>query len=263
MIADAHCDVLAPDSEFDAGSLEKRGVSLMGCAIFEGRTPALDFIQTQLEIYKTLPLHEGKRRILTLEGMSVVYRWPALFEEITETGLRCAAPVWNGENRFGGGADCRIGLTDFGKRSVRELEKRGVSVDLAHMCSETFRDTMKILRSRPLISHTDCARLCPHRRNLTDEQIRAIIASDGFIGVTGYPPFLGGVSAAAHIRHICELGGERNVGFGSDIGMTDGAVGPAFYEEATAELIGSGATAEQIERIGYENFRRFLDDGTD
>ena len=62
--------------------------------------------------------------------------------------------------------------------------------------------------------------LCRHFRNLTDEQIRAMVKRGGWIGVNFYPSFLSESGEASvsticdHIDYMCQLGAEKNVGFG-------------------------------------------------
>ena len=72
----------------------------------------------------------------------------------------------------------------------------------------------------PMASHSCAMSLCRHFRNLTDEQIRAMVKRGGWIGVNFYPSFLSESGEASvsticdHIDYMCQLGAEKNVGFG-------------------------------------------------
>ena len=73
-----------------------------------------------------------------------------------------------------------------------------------------------------MASHSCCRALCDHPRNLTDEQLRLMIREGSYVGMNFYPWFLSNEGKAdlqrvvEHIDHICQLGGEKIVGFGSD-----------------------------------------------
>jgi len=76
------------------------------------------------------------------------------------------------------------GLTDLGRQIIAEMNRLGVIIDLSHSSDNTVDEVLKIA-SAPVIASHSCARsLCNHRRNLTDNQIKAIAASGGLIGVT-------------------------------------------------------------------------------
>jgi membrane dipeptidase len=76
------------------------------------------------------------------------------------------------------------GLTDIGREMVSEMNRLGVIVDLSHSSDRTVEAVLE-MTSKPVIASHSCARaLCNHRRNLTDDQIKAIARSGGIVGVT-------------------------------------------------------------------------------
>jgi len=82
------------------------------------------------------------------------------------------------------------GLTAFGEEVVREMNRLGMIVDVSHVHERTFWDVTRV-STRPFIaSHSCAAALCPVGRNLNDDQLRAIAASGGLVGVNFYPGFL-------------------------------------------------------------------------
>ncbi len=82
------------------------------------------------------------------------------------------------------------GLTPFGEEVVREMNRLGMIVDVSHVHERTFWDVTRVA-TRPFIaSHSCAAALCPVGRNLTDDQLRAVAASGGLVGVNFYPGFL-------------------------------------------------------------------------
>ncbi|MBR3494891.1 MAG: dipeptidase [Clostridia bacterium] len=150
-------------------------------------------------------------------GLHTVREWRA-------KGIRMAALVWNNPNAIGFPAkgSSTDGLTAYGLSVVREMQRCGIAVDTSHLNEAGFWDILRRTDVPPLASHSCCRGLCDHFRNLTDEQLKALIRSGGYVGVNFYPWFLskdGRADAdrvAEHIDHICQLGGTENVGFGSD-----------------------------------------------
>ncbi|HVP15080.1 MAG TPA: dipeptidase [Terriglobales bacterium] len=82
------------------------------------------------------------------------------------------------------------GLTAFGREVVRAMESLGMIVDVSHVHETTFWDVTRVARKPFIASHSCCSALCPLPRNLTDDQIRAIAASGGMVGISFSPGFL-------------------------------------------------------------------------
>jgi membrane dipeptidase len=82
------------------------------------------------------------------------------------------------------------GLTDFGRQVVQRMNQLGMIIDVSHAGDQTFRDVIK-MTTRPIIaSHSSVYSLVPHRRNLKDEQIKAIAKNGGVIQVNFNPGFI-------------------------------------------------------------------------
>jgi membrane dipeptidase len=82
------------------------------------------------------------------------------------------------------------GLTDFGKEIVRMMNQLGMLIDLSHVGEQTFRDAIATTTKPVLVSHSCVYSLCPHRRNLKDEQIKAVAKNGGVIHLNFYSGFL-------------------------------------------------------------------------
>jgi membrane dipeptidase len=85
------------------------------------------------------------------------------------------------------------GLSPFGREVVAEMNRMGMMIDLSHASDQTFWDCIQASKAPVIASHSCCRALCPHRRNLTDEMLKAIGEKDGYVGINLYPVF---VSAA-------------------------------------------------------------------
>ncbi|MCB0016087.1 MAG: dipeptidase, partial [Anaerolineales bacterium] len=164
-------------------------------------------------------------------------------------GLRSLGPVWSRPTIWGEGVpfrypstgDIGAGLTEDGKRLVKRCGEMGVMIDLSHLNEKGFWDVAE-LSPKPLVAtHSNAYELCPHARNLTDEQLDAVKASDGMVGLNFAAGFLradGQMRAdvplgqmIAHLDHMIGRMGEDHVGLGSDF---DGAVIP----EAIGDVAG-------------------------
>ncbi len=119
------------------------------------------------------------------------------------------------------------GLTAFGREVVRQMNRLGMVIDVSHISDKAFFDIMEITDSPIIASHSNSRRLCNHPRNLSDDQIRAISANGGVIGVNLFPVFLNDKGSAsirdviAHIEYIAALAGIEHVGIGSDFDGID------------------------------------------
>ena len=82
------------------------------------------------------------------------------------------------------------GLNDFGKQVVKRMNELGMLVDLSHVGEQTFWDAINTTTKPVLVSHSCVYNICPHRRNLKDEQIRAIGKNGGVIHLNFYSGFL-------------------------------------------------------------------------
>ena len=82
------------------------------------------------------------------------------------------------------------GLSPFGKEVVAEMNELGMMIDLSHASDETFWDCIRLSTAPVIATHSCCRALCGHRRNLTDEMLRALGEADGYVGINFCPSFL-------------------------------------------------------------------------
>jgi membrane dipeptidase len=166
----------------------------------------------------------------------------------------------------GKGEDPDQGLTAFGRDVVRECERLGVIVDLAHINRRGFFDALGVMTRAPMVTHTGVAGVTPHWRNLDDEQLRAVAERGGAVGIIFARRFLGGASIDAvvdHLLHVVKVAGDDVPALGSDF---DGFVIPpvgledvACLPNLTAALSRRGVPLRTIEKILGGNVMRVLD----
>ena len=156
-----------------------------------------------------------------MEGADPI-RHPQELARWVERGVRFVGIAWNTPNRYAGGTRDDTGLTDAGRRLLEEMTARGVVPDLSHLNARAFDDVLAQHAGLVVASHSNAAALRPHRRNLTDAQIRAIGARGGLVGIVLYAPFLGEGEVTfdtvfRHVDHVMGLVGPDHVGLGSDL----------------------------------------------
>lgn len=120
-----------------------------------------------------------------------------------ELGVRYMTLTWNNTHDWAD-ACCSPprhgGLTEFGRAVVREMNRLGMLVDVSHLSDAAFWHVIDT-SDAPVIASHSCARaLTDHPRNLTDDQLRAIAASGGWIGVNFFPAFLDDRYSAEYFR---------------------------------------------------------------
>ncbi len=168
--------------------------------------------------------NKGAYSILAIEGGEALGGCLDAVLMYYKLGVRLITLTWNYTNELGGGItdESGGGLTEFGRRAVEMMESIGIVVDVSHLSERGFFDVCEIARYPFVASHSCVRSLCSHKRNLSDEQIRAIIGKRGCIGVNFFPDFLSDSKICTadeiyrHIEYILDLRGEDCVGLGSD-----------------------------------------------
>lgn len=179
-------------------------------------------------------------------------------------GLRSIGPVWSRPTIFGHGVpfafpsspDTGPGLTDAGKRLVRECNQLGIMIDLSHMNEAGFNDVAALSHAPLVATHSNAHAICPSSRNLTDRQLAVIRDSGGMVGLNYAVGFLnsdgkkdasrGWDAMLRHLDHLISVLGEDHVGLGSDF---DGA-------EITAvlgDVAGLPRLVDALRQHGYDD----------
>jgi len=215
---------------------------------------------------------EGKLAIiLSMEGAEGLEEDFSVLRMLYRLGLRMVGIAWSRRNRAADGVTEEgpdEGLTPYGVELVGELNRLGIIIDVSHLAPKGVAQVLKLSKHPVVASHSNAYALCPHYRNLTDAQIKAIAEKGGVIGVNFVPRFLSPRPEKAsiedvldHIDYIARLGGIDCVGLGSDFdGFTDPP--PKGLEDATCfpriadGLLRRGYSEDAVEKIMGGNFLR-------
>ncbi|WP_062350353.1 dipeptidase [Bacillus kwashiorkori] len=160
---------------------------------------------------------------LTLEGVDPIGNDLTKLRILYQLGVLSVGLTWNQANLAadGVGEPRAGGLTELGKEIVKLNNQYKVFTDVSHLSEKGFWDVME-LADFPIASHSNSKTICNHRRNLTDEQAKALFQKGGLIHVVYNPPFIKEQGKASiddlikHIDHFCLLGGIKQIGLGSD-----------------------------------------------
>jgi microsomal dipeptidase-like Zn-dependent dipeptidase len=202
--------------------------------------------------------------ILGLEGSHALSGDLRNVDVLKDAGFRMMAPTHFFDTDVGGSAHgvTKGGLTDKGREWVRVLEDRKVLIDLAHASPQTIDDVLALARRPVVVSHTGVRGTCDNRRNLGDDQLRAVAGTGGVIGIGFWDTAVCGGDAHAIARaivHAVRVAGPEHVGLGSDF---DGAVTTPFdatgLPQVTQALLDAGMSEDDVARVMGGNVVRLL-----
>ncbi len=137
-----------------------------------------------------------------------------------DLGVRQMLLAYNKDNRASGGCmEGNIGLTDFGKAVIAEMNRVGMVLDVSHIGYRATIEAFEASTAPVIFSHSNPKGLREHARNISDEQIKACAKTGGVIGINGIGDFLGGTSSelfVENIEYVINLVGPEHVGIGLD-----------------------------------------------
>jgi len=177
---------------------------------------------------------EENRHVLYLtgNGVPIPQEWVSLEEELRyirvffQLGIRMMHLTYNRRNVIGDGCGepANGGLSDFGRAVVKEMNRVGVIVDIAHSGWQTSLEAAKISERPMVASHSTAASIHEHFRAKPDNVIKAIADTGGYIGICCIPRFLGGAGNVGvmmkHIDYVVKKFGVEHVGIGTDVAYT-------------------------------------------
>lgn len=241
---------------------------------------------------------QGKIAVFyNLQNSTPVEADPSQIAALRRRGVTSIQLTYNDQNRSGAG--CFVeddkGITPFGAEMIARLEAERVLVDLSHAGMATMASAVAASKRPLIVSHTACKALWNHRRNTTDENMRAVARKGGLVGVTQIRTFLTDRRTDNlsiyfdHIDHAVKVAGVEHVCIGSDrdhrvvpdtpeelqtllkeegsqIQPADwplylqGLNGPRRMEVVRAELGKRGYRAADVDRLTGENVRRLYRD---
>jgi membrane dipeptidase len=153
---------------------------------FMRSSPDLEQARTADDIER---VHQSGRIacLLGVEGGHMIENSPAALRVFYELGARYMTLThWDNIDWADAATDRpeHYGLTEFGKRVVREMNRLGMFADISHVSPNTMRDTLHVSRAPVIFSHSDAFAIDPHPRCVPDDVLRLVPANGGVVHVS-------------------------------------------------------------------------------
>jgi membrane dipeptidase len=205
-----------------------------------------------------------------LDRLDVLAGLGARYLTLTHNGHNALGDAAIPRPDLGDGASLHGGLSEFGRAAIGRLNALGMLVDVSHTSKATMMEAISLSRSPVVATHASIHALCPHPRNLDDEQLDALAETGGVVQITAVPAFLranakeaevGLADFADHIDYAVRRIGIAHVGISSDF---DGGGGFRGWHDAaespniTAELLRRGYDEAAVASLWGGNFLRAL-----
>lgn len=252
LICDTHADTLftvamRPENkrEVTLDTLKKGNVALQTLAMFVGGKSDIESVRSCFsrmyaaladfkqngwkQVLSPKEAKEGETAfLLSVEGCDLLRDGIEIIDQWYDMGVRMAALTWNHPNVVATPAcvNDTDKLTPFGLQVCEKLARKKMAIDVSHLNEGGFYHLLE-KGYVPLASHSCCRKLCDHKRNLTDHQLKMLFEVGGYVGVNFYGRFLTADgtctldTVADHLSHMMDMGGEGKVGFGSDFDGCD------------------------------------------
>ena len=231
----------------------------------------MDIAYTPADLYRLKT--EGKKAVLLgIENGYAIGKDLANIERYRHRGVVYMTLCHNGNNDICGSArynDEYLGVSEFGAKVIKEMNRVGMIVDISHAGEKSFYDALTISQKPIVASHSSARALCDHPRNLNDDQLKALAAKGGVAQVTLYHGFLRKegtatiIDAIEHLNHMVDIMGIEHVGIGTDFDGDGGVIGCASASELinfTRYLLSARYSEEDIRRIWSGNFLRVMEE---
>ncbi|MDE0104188.1 MAG: dipeptidase [Bryobacterales bacterium] len=217
--------------------------------------------------------------LLGVEGGHMIAGSLAVLRSLYRLGARYLTLTHSRDTAWAGssGSEGNRGLSEFGRSVVAEMNRLGMMVDISHVSDQTFWDTLAASTAPVIASHSSARAIAPHKRNLSDEMIRALAESGGVVHINYYNVFLDGDYARRsqqwnaanpsgpgftgpartraklaaigrppldklldHFDHAVEVAGIEAVGLGSDFDGVDGELPEGMEDISMVPNIADG-----------------------
>lgn len=240
-------------------------------AIFvkDGTCRPFDYYKNVLDNFKSELKNKPQNLtpLFTVENGIIIENDLSRIEVMHNDGIKALTLTWNGENQIAGGADTDIGLKNFGKEVILQLNRHNIMTDLSHLNKKSFYAVLE-LADIPIVTHSCLQMVCKHKRNIDDNQLKALVQKGGIFGLCFYHVFLGDGDVFENIYknvfHILDLGYEDYLSVGSDFDgadMNEGLKDISFVPKLYKYLKFRNINDNILNKIFFENAYRFFKKG--
>ena len=266
-----------PFKEYHLDNLEKGNVkggiwvvySDSDFDVYSAYQKALQAFEPYKNKYDVVLGLEGLRNVKTIEE----------FKKLYDLGVRHSSLTWNEENHLATGVagSADRGLTDLGKKFLDFMNEKNMIVDVSHLNVKSFFDVTDYTQKNIIASHSNAYTLCPHRRNLNDDQLKRLKEVDGYVGVVTARNFVSSddsrktvAGLVDHIEYIAKFIGMDHVMLGLDMmdylddfndhnSNLDDLATHKDANNVVDEMRRRGFKEEDIENVTHKNYFRLLE----
>jgi len=174
-------------------------------------------VHNSKELKKAVKQHK-MAAMIGVEGGHMIEDRLDYIDSLAKRGMNYLTLTWNNSTSWATSARDEVtkkdslkhlGLTDYGKQIVKHLNELGVMVDVSHVGEQTFYDVIATSTKPVIASHSCAYSLDPSRRNMKDDQLKALAKNGGVVCVNFYSGFVDStytpkVAAFLH-QHKAEL----------------------------------------------------------
>jgi membrane dipeptidase len=226
-----------------------------------------DYPETFLIVRRHSDLARSKREnklgiMLGFQQTAFLEQEPDRIDTFRSLGVRIMQLTYNKRGKFGDGClePANAGLTEAGLNAIRLMNRLGVAVDLSHSGYRTASDAIAKSAKPVLISHSGCAAVYAHPRNVPDEILKALADRGGYFGVYLMPYLVASPTVPTrehvltHLMHAINVCGADHVGIGSDGGIQKVVLTAgqnAAFEQNMASRKAAGIAAPGEDRYPY------------
>lgn len=202
--------------------------------------------------------------LLAIEGAHALESDPANLTRLFEAGYRMIGLTHFFDNDYAGSAHgvARGGLTPLGRDTIREMERLGITLDLAHLAPAAIDEALDLATKPVVFSHGGVRGTCDNQRNLSDAHVKRIAEGGGVIGIGYWDWAACGTTPADIARaivYVAALVGPAHVGFGSDYdGGTTVGFDTSELAVLTQALLDEGLGEAAVRQVLGDNVRRVL-----
>lgn len=186
-------------------------------------------LDTLLHVTRVEDIARAKKQgklgiIFHFQNTQPLERDAGLVEVYYRLGVRMIQLTYNLKNWVGDGCDelTDAGLSAFGRQVIREMNRVGMVVDLSHTGYRTTMEAIDVSEATVVFSHSGAKAVHDSARNLRDDQIKAVAAKGGVVGLNGFPAFVSKRrwptvdDLVDHAAHIADLVGPEHLSVGID-----------------------------------------------
>lgn len=202
--------------------------------------------------------------MLSIEGAHAMESEPENLVRLFDAGYRMIGLTHFFDNDYAGSAHGleRGGLSPLGRATIQEMERLGITLDLAHLAPVAVEEALDLSTRPTVFSHGGVRGTCDNQRNLSDEHVRRIAEGGGVVGI-GYWEWAvcgtGMQDVARALAYVVRLVGADHAGLGSDYdGGTTVGFDTSQLAALTQALLDEGLSEPEVRKVMGDNVLRVL-----